>query len=104
VEGLQRLRKRVEEIFGWAKMIGGMERARYSGLARTQMAAYLVGTAYNLLPNESPHAGGRATGAPSGGSPPSAARSKRAKGAHDRTTTQSFSSLLDPIVPLTDCT
>src|SRR5499427_4857773 len=45
----QRLRKRVEEIFGWLKSVGGFRRTRYRGLARTQLAAYLVAAAYNLV-------------------------------------------------------
>lgn len=45
----QRLRKRVEEIFGWLKAVGGFRRTRYRGLARTQLAGYLVGAAYNLV-------------------------------------------------------
>lgn len=45
----QRIRKRVEEIFGWMKTIGGFRRTRFRGLARTSLAGYLVGTAYNLL-------------------------------------------------------
>lgn len=45
----QRLRKRVEEIFGWLKTTGGLRRTRFRGGVRTQHAAYLVGAAYNLL-------------------------------------------------------
>jgi transposase len=45
----QRVRKRVEEIFGWAKTIGGIRKTRFKGRARTQLAAYIVGAAYNLL-------------------------------------------------------
>ena len=45
----QRIRKRVEEIFGWAKTIGGFRRTRFIGRAKTQLAAYIVGAAYNLL-------------------------------------------------------
>jgi transposase len=45
----QRLRKRVEEIFGWLKSVGGFRRTRYRGLARTQLAGYLVAAAYNLV-------------------------------------------------------
>ena len=45
----QRVRKRVEEIFGWAKTIGGFRRTRLRGKARAQLAAYFVGAAYNLL-------------------------------------------------------
>jgi transposase len=44
-----RVRKRVEEIFGWMKTVGGFRRTRYRGEARTQLASYLVGAAYNLL-------------------------------------------------------
>ena len=45
----QRLRKRVEEIFGWMKTVGGFRRTRYRGLDRPGLAGYLVGTAYNLV-------------------------------------------------------
>jgi transposase len=45
----QRLRKRVEEIFGWMKTVAGFRKTRYKGRARTQLAAYFVGAAYNLL-------------------------------------------------------
>jgi transposase len=45
----QRIRKRIEEIFGWMKTVGGFRRTRYRGRDRTQLTAYLVGAAYNLL-------------------------------------------------------
>jgi transposase len=45
----QRIRKRVEEIFGWMKSVGGLRRSRYVGIERTQAAAYFVGGSYNLL-------------------------------------------------------
>lgn len=45
----QRIRKRVEEIFGWMKVVGGFRTTRFRGLQRTQLAGYLVGAAYNLL-------------------------------------------------------
>jgi len=45
----QIIRKRVEEIFGWFKTVGGLRRSRFRGVPRTQLAAYLVGAAYNLL-------------------------------------------------------
>ena len=45
----QRIRKRVEEIFGWLKTIGGFRRTRYVGLEKTQLAGYLVASAYNLV-------------------------------------------------------
>ena len=44
-----RIRKRIEEIFGWAKTTGGLRRTRFRGLARTQQSAYFVGAALNLL-------------------------------------------------------
>lgn len=43
------IRKRIEEIFGWAKTVGGFRRTRFRGVARTQQAGYFVGAAYNLL-------------------------------------------------------
>lgn len=45
----QRKRKRVEEIFGWMKMYGGLRRTLARGIERVQMHAYLVASAYNLL-------------------------------------------------------
>ena len=45
----QRLRKRVEEIFGWLKTVGGLRKTRYVGREKTQLWGYLTGAAYNLL-------------------------------------------------------
>lgn len=45
----QRVRKWVEEIFGWIKTVDNFRRTRYRGVERTAFAAYLVGAAYNLL-------------------------------------------------------
>jgi transposase len=45
----QRLRKRVEEIFGWSKTSGGLRRSRYRGRERTQAWGYFVASTYNLL-------------------------------------------------------
>ena len=45
----QRCRKKVEEIFGWVKTIGGLRKSRFRGVARTQHVGFLVGAAYNLL-------------------------------------------------------
>jgi len=45
----QRIRKRVEEIFGWMKTVGGFRRTRYRGLDKTGLAGYVVATAYNLV-------------------------------------------------------
>jgi transposase len=45
----QRIRKRVEEIYGWVKTVGGFRKTRFKGVRRTQLAAWFVGSAYNLL-------------------------------------------------------
>jgi transposase len=45
----QRIRKKVEEIFGWMKTIGGFRRTRVKGEIRTQLTGWFVGAAYNLL-------------------------------------------------------
>lgn len=45
----QTIRMRIEQIFGWVKSIGGLRRSRFRGRRRTQLAAYIVGAAYNLL-------------------------------------------------------
>ena len=39
----------LEEIFGWMKTIGGLRKTRYRGVDRTQLHAYLVAAAYNLV-------------------------------------------------------
>lgn len=45
----QRIRKRVEEVFGWMKTVGGFRRTRYHGVDRTGLAGYMVAAAYNLV-------------------------------------------------------
>jgi hypothetical protein len=45
----QRIRKRVEEIFGWMKTAGGFRRTRYHGMERTGLAGYIGAPAYNLV-------------------------------------------------------
>lgn len=45
----QIIRKRVEEIIGWIKVIGGLRRSRYRGTERTQACGYFVAATYNLL-------------------------------------------------------
>jgi IS5 family transposase len=45
----QRVRKRIESIFGWMKTTAGFARTRVRGIARTQLAAQFVGAAYNLV-------------------------------------------------------
>jgi len=45
----QRLRKRVEEIFGWMKTIGGLRKLRHRGTARVEWHFLFVAAAYNLV-------------------------------------------------------
>ncbi len=45
----QRIRKRIEEIFGWIKTVGGGRKLRYKGLERNQLWAELTTAAYNLV-------------------------------------------------------
>jgi transposase len=44
----QRLRKRVEECFGWAKTVGNGRKLRYIGTAKNQLWATLTAVAYDL--------------------------------------------------------
>lgn len=45
----QRIRKRIEEIFGWAKDVAGIRKSRYVGEERTGAFVKWGGAAYNLL-------------------------------------------------------
>ena len=45
----QRIRKRIEEIFGWLKVVGGLARARFIGRWKIKQQAEITGAAYNLL-------------------------------------------------------
>lgn len=45
----QRVRKRVEEIFGWVKTVGGGRKVRYLGVSRNRLWAELTAAAYNLV-------------------------------------------------------
>lgn len=45
----QRIRKRIEEIFGWCKMIGGLGRARFVGRWKIKLQSEVTAAAYNLL-------------------------------------------------------
>ena len=45
----QRVRKRVEEIFGWMKTTGGFRKTRFKGFRKTKLAAWLVRAAYDFL-------------------------------------------------------
>jgi transposase len=45
----QRLRKRVEEIFGWMKTVGNLRKTRHRGVERVSWMFTLTATAYNLV-------------------------------------------------------
>jgi transposase len=45
----QRIRKRIEEIFGWLKAVGGLARARFIGRWKIKQQAEVSGAAYNLI-------------------------------------------------------
>ncbi len=45
----QRVRKRVEEVFGWVKTAGGGRKLRYRGVDRNQMWVELTVAGYNLV-------------------------------------------------------
>ena len=45
----QRLRKRVEEIFGWMKTVGNLRKTRHRGLDRVGWVFTLTAAAYNLV-------------------------------------------------------
>jgi transposase len=45
----QRIRKRIEELFGWAKTTGGFRKSRYRGVERNHAAGQYVVAALNLL-------------------------------------------------------
>jgi transposase len=45
----QRLRKRIEEAFGWIKTVAGLKKTRFCGLARVDLAFTFAAAAYNLV-------------------------------------------------------
>ena len=45
----QRARKRIEEVFGWVKTVGGGRKLRYRGIARNRMWAEMTIAGYNLV-------------------------------------------------------
>ncbi len=45
----QRFRKRIEEIFGWFKTVGGMRKLRYVGVRRNRFWIEMTSSAYNLI-------------------------------------------------------
>jgi len=45
----QRIRKRIEEAFGWLKTVGGQEKTRFRGVGRVGWAFTFAAAAYNLV-------------------------------------------------------
>src|SRR6476660_3535514 len=45
----QRMRKRIEEAFGWIKMVAGLEQTKFRGCDRVAWAFTLAAAAYNLV-------------------------------------------------------
>ena len=45
----QRIRKRIEEVFGWAKTVGNMRKTRHRGTARVGWMFTFVAAAYNIV-------------------------------------------------------
>ena len=48
-EASQRVRKRIEEVFGWIKASAGLRQTKHRGLARVGWTFTLAATAYNLV-------------------------------------------------------
>ena len=45
----QRIRKRIEEIFGWVKVQGGQDKTKFRGRRRVEASFTLALAAYNLI-------------------------------------------------------
>ena len=45
----QRIRKRIEEVFGWMKTVAGLRKTKFRGLARVDWAFTFTAAAYNLV-------------------------------------------------------
>ena len=45
----QRIRKRIEEAFGWIKTVAGLRKTRFIGRVRTDWAFTFAAAAYNLV-------------------------------------------------------
>jgi transposase len=45
----QRIRKRIEDAFGWMKTVGGQEKTRFRGVGRVGFAFTFAAAAYNLV-------------------------------------------------------
>ncbi|MBU6995438.1 transposase [Ferrovum myxofaciens] len=42
------IRKRIEEIFGWVKTVGGLKKAGFTGLSKVNTQTIITFAAYNL--------------------------------------------------------
>ena len=56
----QRIRKRIEEAFGWIKTVAGQEKTRFRGVDRVGWAFTFAAAAYNLVPPAEAAGGGPA--------------------------------------------
>lgn len=45
----QRIRKRIEEAFGWMKTVGGQAKTKFRGVERVGFAFTFAAAAYNLV-------------------------------------------------------
>jgi IS5 family transposase len=45
----QRIRKRIEEAFGWMKTVGGLRKTKLRGLSKVDWVFSFVAAAYNLV-------------------------------------------------------
>jgi IS4 transposase len=45
----QRIRKRIEEAFGWIKTVAGQQKTRFRGVGRVGFAFTFAAAAYNLV-------------------------------------------------------
>ncbi len=54
----QRIRKRIEEAFGWIKTVAGQEKTRFRGIDRVGWAFTFAAAAYNLVRLAQAHGGG----------------------------------------------
>ena len=45
----QRLRKRIEECFGWSKTVGGLTQVKVRGLAKVRAVFVFAIAAYNIV-------------------------------------------------------
>jgi hypothetical protein len=45
----QRARKRIEEVFGWVKTVGGGRKLRYCGVDRNRFCMEMITASYNLV-------------------------------------------------------